>query len=196
MPTLKNHDFKLAHSREIELRTRKQGIFHEIYSVNGDCYRGEWKDDRRHGFGELRRTNGESYIGQWRGDKPHGYGILRRRCGDCNVLVYEGHWERGVPHGNGVAQFSDGSYYEALLLPEGVYYRGEWQDDMPHGLGLWTQPDGSFYEGEVQRGVFHGLGVYVEPQQGRELRGQWRGGRWFTGESVPADPQFLELAEE
>ncbi|CAD5214461.1 unnamed protein product [Bursaphelenchus xylophilus] len=40
-----------------------------------EIYVGEWKDDKRNGYGMVTRNNGSSYQGQWKDNKRHGYGI-------------------------------------------------------------------------------------------------------------------------
>jgi len=40
----------------------------EWRNLNGDTFRGEWKNGRRHGFGELTWTDGWQDIGIWKDD--------------------------------------------------------------------------------------------------------------------------------
>ena len=41
----------------------------------GGVYVGEWKEDKKHGFGKLSYDNGEVYEGHWGcGGKMHGQG--------------------------------------------------------------------------------------------------------------------------
>lgn len=39
-----------------------------------EIYCGEWKNDKRTGFGVSRRSDGLQYEGEWLGNKRHGYG--------------------------------------------------------------------------------------------------------------------------
>ncbi|XP_077471612.1 junctophilin-1-like isoform X1 [Stigmatopora argus] len=39
-----------------------------------ESYAGEWKNDKRNGFGVSRRSNGMKYEGEWLNNKRHGYG--------------------------------------------------------------------------------------------------------------------------
>ena len=39
-----------------------------------ETYVGEWKSDKRTGFGVSQRSDGLAYIGEWYNDKKHGYG--------------------------------------------------------------------------------------------------------------------------
>ncbi|KAF2974184.1 hypothetical protein EK904_013757 [Melospiza melodia maxima] len=56
---------------------------------NGEEYRGEWKEGRRHGIGQLTFADGTAYVG---------------------------HFENGLFHGCGVLTFSDGSRYEGEFV--------------------------------------------------------------------------------
>lgn len=39
-----------------------------------ESYMGEWKNDKRSGFGVSERSNGMKYEGEWMNNKRHGYG--------------------------------------------------------------------------------------------------------------------------
>ena len=40
-----------------------------------ETYAGEWKQDRRDGFGICERSDGIKYEGEWMGNRRHGYGV-------------------------------------------------------------------------------------------------------------------------
>lgn len=40
-----------------------------------ESYKGEWKNDKRSGYGICERTDGLKYAGEWLNNKKHGYGI-------------------------------------------------------------------------------------------------------------------------
>jgi junctophilin len=40
----------------------------------GETYRGEWKEDRRSGYGVCQRSDGLRYEGEWLNNRKHGYG--------------------------------------------------------------------------------------------------------------------------
>ena len=42
---------------------------------------GEWKEDRRHGYGTYCFVSGEMYVGQWEMNKKHGKGKLEYASG-------------------------------------------------------------------------------------------------------------------
>lgn len=40
-----------------------------------ETYKGEWKNDKRSGFGICERTDNVKYAGEWFNNRKHGYGI-------------------------------------------------------------------------------------------------------------------------
>lgn len=40
-----------------------------------ETYKGEWKNDKRSGYGICERTDNVKYIGEWFNNRKHGYGI-------------------------------------------------------------------------------------------------------------------------
>ncbi len=58
---------------------------------NGTQYKGEWKDDKRHGYGVWLRPDGMKYEGEWENDKPGGQGTLTYPDGRKRT----GKWENG-----------------------------------------------------------------------------------------------------
>ena len=62
-----------------------------------EIYSGEWKNDKRSGFGVVQRSDGLKYEGEWDSNKKHGYGATTFRDGSRedgkyknNVLVSSG----------------------------------------------------------------------------------------------------------
>jgi len=62
-----------------------------------EIYSGEWKNDKRSGFGVVQRSDGLKYEGEWESNKKHGYGATTFRDGSReegkyknNVLVSSG----------------------------------------------------------------------------------------------------------
>jgi len=46
-----------------------------------EIYSGEWKNDKRSGFGVVERSDGLKYQGEWEANKKHGYGATTFRDG-------------------------------------------------------------------------------------------------------------------
>lgn len=50
-------------------------------------YLGEWKGDRRSGYGVAERTDGLRYEGEWASNRKHGYGVTILRDGELSKLI-------------------------------------------------------------------------------------------------------------
>lgn len=57
-----------------------------------ETYRGEWKDDRRSGYGVCSRSDGLRYEGEWLNNRKHGYGATTLPDG----TRYEGKYKNNV----------------------------------------------------------------------------------------------------
>ena len=60
----------------------------EVILANGAVYKGQWKDEKRCGYGVQVWPDGAKYEGYWKDDKAHGKGKFYHAEGD----VYEGDW--------------------------------------------------------------------------------------------------------
>ena len=54
-------------------------------------YEGEWKDDKRHGYGVIKCLGSYTYYGQWSANSRTGYGVLISE----NGTKAEGQWQNG-----------------------------------------------------------------------------------------------------
>ena len=60
-------------------------------SSNMQIYEGEWRDDKRHGYGVIKCIGLYTYYGQWASNARTGYGVL---VGE-NGAKEEGQWQNG-----------------------------------------------------------------------------------------------------
>ncbi|OWK62291.1 MORN repeat-containing protein 4 [Lonchura striata] len=95
---------------------------------NGEEYRGEWKEGRRHGIGQLTFADGTAYVGHFENGLFHGCGVLTFPDGSR----YEGEFVQGKFNGVGVFTRCDNMTFE-----------GEFKGGRVYGFGLLTFPDGS-----------------------------------------------------
>jgi hypothetical protein len=72
---------------EISIDSAAQGYGIGIHS-NGNYYKGDWKNNMRHGFGTLQFKNGDIYQGDFAFDKREGEGTIWFR----NKDYYSGQW--------------------------------------------------------------------------------------------------------
>lgn len=127
-------------------------------------YKGEYRDDRRHGQGVLE-VDGGRYEGEWRTGSRHGFGTATWSSGNR----YEGEWHDNSKHGFGTFTWANGERYE-----------GKWRDDSRYGFGILTWPDGNRYEGEWRDDRANGYGIVTSPD-GRRHKGEWRDGCLAVG---------------
>ena len=110
-------------------------------------YEGEFKDNKREGFGKYYLINHWTYFGQWKDDKINGKGKLYDKN---NNLIYEGEFVNNKFEGNGTYYFQDGSFYCGQLL-----------DNKKHGKGIIYYENGKIkYDGEFVNDKFEGSGTF------------------------------------
>ena len=82
-------------------RKRKKSHERKQYNSGEGNYKGEMKDNMRHGcgtddgYGTYTFINGDVYTGSWEDDCPNGSGTLKYASG----AVYTGEWRDGQRHG-------------------------------------------------------------------------------------------------
>ena len=64
---------------------------------DGSTYTGQYKGDKRWGYGVITWEDKSKYQGYWKDGKQEGQGIFTHPNGD----YYKGEWMDGVPHGWG-----------------------------------------------------------------------------------------------
>jgi len=126
----------------------------DVYAGNCVLFDG---GEKRHGAGVYSYSNGthmtyKQYRGQWREDKKHGFGVLLFRNGG----VYAGQWENNQKHGLGV--LFDNTSEDTTQMPA-FRYEGQWHNDQPHGLGAEETDQCSAYYGRFVYGKRQGRGV-------------------------------------
>lgn len=108
--------------------------------ASGNYYEGDWKFDKKHGYGEMHwLTTNELYRGYWEENMQDGFGVhlWLEEPGKLKSLRnrYEGMWFNGQRNGLGTFFYSDGSRYD-----------GEWADNLKEGFAIFTDPSGDEME--------------------------------------------------
>lgn len=88
-----------------------------IWESSGGVYKGEWRDNQRHGYGIYTWVGGERYEGAFLNDKREGRGTYTWPSGER----YEGMWKDNKRHGQGTLYDPDGN----------ISYEGTWENDKP-----------------------------------------------------------------
>ena len=64
----------------------KYNIINSLFFIK--VYRGEWKNDKRSGYGVLETCTGMKYEGEWLNNFRSGYGVLKHKVGNSvSVMI-------------------------------------------------------------------------------------------------------------
>lgn len=124
-----------------------QGVF---TNTVGDSYSGQWRFDRKHGYGvEIWRSERSEYRGHYFEGEREGYGVYYVN----GKIVYDGEWHRNLMHGRG----------KYMIPNSGKVYAGEFYKGHIQGFGTmsYLNEEGRFYEGEFKKDVREGYGFYT-----------------------------------
>lgn len=102
---------------------QRHGIGRMSNKNSNVVYTGQFRYDKRHGFGRLE-TNKDIYVGNWADNKKNGIGYFKKYAGES----YYGYWKDGKREGLG---------YETFQKRE---YKGEFKDDLYHGRAIVKAP--------------------------------------------------------
>uniref|UniRef100_A0A667WVS1 Alsin Rho guanine nucleotide exchange factor ALS2 n=1 Tax=Myripristis murdjan TaxID=586833 RepID=A0A667WVS1_9TELE len=117
-----------------------------------DCYQGQWRDGKIHGFGTFRYASGEVYEGCFHDGQRHGYGMLSSgRLTRTSSSVFIGQWVHDRKTGYGV--YDD--------ITRGEKYMGLWQDDQRQGNAVVVTQFGLYYEGTFRDNRMTGPGLLL-----------------------------------
>jgi len=101
-------------------------------------FEGNYKDDKKEGYGVFKWPSNSIYEGNFSGDFRHGFGIMKWADG----TVYEGSWEHGVQQGMGRMQLSDGTI-KVGLFKQNILVEEHSSDYRPDILGILGNSDSS-----------------------------------------------------
>ncbi|XP_073399170.1 radial spoke head 10 homolog B isoform X1 [Dendrobates tinctorius] len=149
------------------MRHGKGAIYYDTEGTS--WYEGDWKRNRKEGWGVQRFPSGNIYEGQWKNDKFHGEGRMRWLSSNEE---YVGQWEHGVQNGPGTHTWFlkrvAGSQYS--LRNE---YIGNFVSGARHGQGRYYYANGAMYDGQWRNNRKHGPGKFI-----------FKNGRIYIGEFV------------
>ena len=95
----------------------------ELKWINGDNYKGNFKDGIFNGYGNIKINNGSEYEGNFLNGLYNGRGVFKWKNGDS----YDGDYSYGIKEGKGKYTFNDKNSYD-----------GQWYSNKPHGEGTLT----------------------------------------------------------
>eukprot|EP00466_Bigelowiella_natans_P009427 jgi/Bigna1/79142/fgenesh1_pg.60_\ len=151
----------------------------------GPVYKGEWQDNKKHGFGTQVWAKGNKYEGQWIEGFRHGRGTFWVKSGKKLRKQYTGNWSKGLKHGLGVFFYKNGDRYEGewnngvregkgtLFSENGDQYNGMWRQDKNCGFGRLVKANGDVYRGYWLNGNREGSGIYYYKSKEKIYDGEW-----------------------
>ena len=101
-----------------------KGKWRKGKSGNENIYEGEYKDDKKNGYGEFKWATGNTYKGNYLDDERHGFGTMAWIDGS----QYEGEWVRGIQHGWGKMSFPGG------VVKEGWFENNVFKEKKPDSV--------------------------------------------------------------
>jgi len=190
---------------------KKLGETKKFPFTSGSRYTGNWKENKKDGFGTLIYVNGNKYEGEWKNDKRHGKGTYWVKEGKKLFKEYAGDWVNDKRSGMGRSFFKDGSKYEGewenscrdgkgvMVYPDGNVYEGGWAADQKSGLGVINYSNGDKFEGHFLNDKKDGPGRYFYPTTGKVYEGEWVNDIPKCGELKEMDDRvkstFQEISE-
>jgi hypothetical protein len=186
-----------------DIKANKQGPHSKVYWVKeqskqedgtylrvrwkiNNCYQGNWKDNKKCGFGIQFFENGDKYEGEWLDNKKHGYGTYWVK-NEKKKLVrsFTGQFFADHKNGKGTMYFSNGDRYDGhwennemsgfgrMVYSNGDVYVGHWANDERNGYGVFTKNNGDYYEGNWLMNKREGYGSYYFSESQKVIIGEW-----------------------
>jgi len=195
--------------RIMEIAENPEKRYHTTWET-GSSYTGDWKDNKKHGYGTFISSSGTKYEGDWEENKRTGKGTLwvkEENGGSKSFLrkVYRGSWLDNKKHGLGTYFFTSGDRYEgmfkfdkrhgegALFCANGDVYRGGWIKDKKCGFARLIMENGNIYEGCFLDDKKEGPGEFFYKHDRRVYVGEWVNDIPTCG--VYANAEFLGSSE-
>jgi hypothetical protein len=154
-------------------------------------YVGEYKDNKKNGFGYHNFPNGLVYKGEYVDDKKVAGVVLDPN--NNNFLVYVGGWGSDTYHGQGRLSRKNGQYYHGnfdqgkfqgkgmMWWPNNDRYDGDFDSNERSGNGVFKFSNGDIYEGQFLHNEFEGRGRYFW-NSGDVFEGDFKNGKMENGD--------------
>ena len=143
------------------LNNQRNGYGEYTNLKKNGMYKGNFKNNLKHGQGTQTWSNGKKYVGEWKRGAANGEGTITLPNGNN----YVGEWKDGLKNGQGTE-----------TLPDGDKYVGEYKRGAANGQGTYTWSNGDKYVGEYKRGAANGQGTYTW-SNGKKYVGEWKDGQ-------------------
>ena len=149
-------------------------------------YSGDWKENKKHGYGIKIYDNKDKYEGYWENDLRNGKGTYWLCIGKNKYRkLYTGDWKNNQKEGQGIYFYKDGSCYDGewknskrdgkglMIYANEDIYEGSWKEDKKHGHGILEKANGDKYYGYWNCNLKEGQGYYWYSNTGKVYLGEW-----------------------
>ena len=149
-------------------------------------YAGDWKENKKHGYGIKIYDNKDKYEGYWENDLRNGKGTYWLCIGKNKYRkLYTGDWKNNQKEGHGIYFYKDGSCYDGewknskrdgkglMIYANEDIYQGNWKEDKKHGHGILEKSNGDKYYGYWNSDMKEGQGYYWYSKTGKVYLGEW-----------------------
>jgi hypothetical protein len=149
-------------------------------------YIGDWKDNKKHGYGIKIYSNKDKYEGYWDNDLRNGKGTYWLCIGKNKYRkLYTGDWKNNKKEGHGIYFYKDGSCYDGqwknnkregkglMIYSNEDIYEGHWLEDKKNGYGILEKQNGDKYYGFWNMGLKEGQGYYYYYKTAKIYLGEW-----------------------
>ena len=149
-------------------------------------YSGDWKENKKHGYGIKIYDNKDKYEGYWENDLRNGKGTYWLCIGKNKYRkLYTGDWKNNQKEGHGIYFYKDGSCYDGewknskrdgkglMIYANEDIYQGNWKEDKKHGHGILEKANGDKYYGYWNCDLKEGQGYYWYSKTGKVYLGEW-----------------------
>ena len=149
-------------------------------------YSGDWKENKKHGYGIKIYDNKDKYEGYWENDLRNGKGTYWLCIGKNKYRkLYTGDWKNNQKEGQGIYFYKDGSCYDGewknskrdgkglMIYANEDIYQGSWKEDKKHGHGILEKANGDKYYGFWNCDLKEGQGYYWYSNTGKVYLGEW-----------------------
>ena len=149
-------------------------------------YAGDWKENKKHGYGIKIYDNKDKYEGYWENDLRNGKGTYWLCIGKNKYRkLYTGDWKNNQKEGHGIYFYKDGSCYDGewknskrdgkglMIYANEDIYQGSWKEDKKHGHGILEKSNGDKYYGYWNSDMKEGQGYYWYSKTGKVYLGEW-----------------------
>jgi len=144
-------------------------------------YNGNYKNEKKNGYGSIDFGGGRKYIGEFENDEYSGIGTFIFENGE----KYVGEFKNGIYEGKGTLYFANGNSYIGEFSRGkrhgiGTYknlnvftYIGDHNNDLMHGVGKFIYSETEYYEGQIRYNKIDGKGLY-KYQNGNIYEGEFK----------------------